>query len=165
MENARRLKLCRRKLGLTQGALAEQFGISTNAICRMENEKTRIPDAILSWLDEQDLEELPQGDVGQRISELRKNVRMSRNQFAEYVGCTGPTISRLENGKNAIERPLAIRIAEKCHVGVDWLLAGDEDKKEWPVDRTLTDFLWSHPDVRKMLYRMIDEEAGKGEQK
>lgn len=162
LDNGRRLKLCRRKLGLTQGALAEQFGLSTNKICRMENGNAIIPKEILDWLDEHDLD-IPQGNVGARIAELRKSLGMNRNQFAEYVGCAGPTISRLENGKNAIERTLALKIAEKCHVGVDWLLTGDESRKMWPVDRTITDFLWDNPNVREMLYHMMDEQAGREE--
>ena len=155
MNDARKLKLCRKQNRLTQGALAEMFGISTNAICRMEQEKTEIPANIKAWMDKQVLVDPPQGDVGQRISELRKELKMTRNQFAEYVGCTGPTISRLENGKNQIERPLAIKIAEKCNVGVDWLLTGDEDKKMWPVDSRLITWLWEHEDEREKLWEKV----------
>ena len=163
MDYARKLRLCRKQLGLSQAAFGEMFGTTPMQVYRMESEKAKIPQNILDWIDEQKLADNPKEEVGHRIAELRKSMNMNRNRFAEYVGCSGSSISRIESGQNMIERTLAIKIADGCHVGVDWLLTGDEGKKDWPVNKTLTDFLWANADIREMLYRIMDERAGQTE--
>ena len=43
------------------------------------------------------------------------------------------------------------------HVGVDWLLTGDEGKKQYPADRKLIDWLWEHAEVREELWKRMDD--------
>ena len=159
MNYARKLKLCRKNLHLTQAGLAEMFGTTPMQIYRMESEKAKIPQNIQDWLDKQEVKITTQVEVGHRTKELREALGMNRNQFAEFVGCSGSTISRIEDGRNMIEKSLAMKIAEKCRIGVDWLLTGDEEKKKWPVDRPLIEFLWSRPDLREKLWDEMDGAA------
>lgn len=49
------------------------------------------------------------------------------------------------------------RLAEALEVGVDWLLTGDEEKKQRPVDKKLVDWLWEHPGVREELWKQMKD--------
>ena len=156
MNDAVKLKLSRKNLHLSQAAMGEMFGTTPMQIYRMESEKAKIPQNIQDWLDKQDVKITPKFEIGQRVKELRESLGMNRNQFAKFIGCSGSSISRIESGMNMIERTLAMKIAEKCCVGVDWLLTGDEEKKLWPVDNRLIDWLWKHEDERKKLWEKVN---------
>ena len=156
MNDAVKLKLSRKNLHLSQAAMGEMFGTTPMQIYRMESEKAKIPQNIQDWLDKQDVKTTTKFEIGQRVKELRESLGMNRNQFAKFVGCSGSSISRIESGMNMIERTLAMKIAEKCCVGVDWLLTGDEEKKLWPVDNRLIDWLWQHEDERKKLWEKVN---------
>ena len=156
MNDAVKLKLSRKNLHLSQAAMGEMFGTTPMQIYRMESEKAKIPQNIQDWLDKQDVKITTKFEIGQRVKELRESLGMNRNQFAKFIGCSGSSISRIESGMNMIERTLAMKIAEKCCVGVDWLLTGDEEKKLWPVDNRLIDWLWKHEDERKKLWEKVN---------
>jgi len=111
--------------------MGEMFGTTPMQIYRMESGKAKILQSIQDWLDKQDVKTTTKFEIGQRVKELREALGMNRNQFAEFVGCSGSTISRIESGESMVERAPAMKIAEKCCVGVDWLLTGDEEKKLW----------------------------------
>ena len=48
-----------------------------------------------------------------------------------------------------------MNIASALNVGVDWLTKGNEDRKKYPADQKMTDWLWEHPDVREMIWNMM----------
>ena len=44
-------------------------------------------------------------------------------------------------------------------VGVDWLLTGDEDRKDFPADKAMVNWLWQHPEVREELWKQMKEKS------
>ena len=69
--------------------------------------------------------------------------------LSRMVGISQGQISMLESGKYQLKRKAAEKLGAALEVGVDWLLTGDEDRKCYPADRALIDWLWKHPEVRK----------------
>ena len=68
-----------------------------------------------------------------------------------------PQISLLESGKYQVKRKAAEKLAAALEVGVDWLLTGDEEKKDFPADKAMVDWLWQHPEVREELWERMKE--------
>lgn len=45
-------------------------------------------------------------------------------------------------------------------VGVEWLLTGNEERKNFPLEGKLAEWLWRHPEVREELWKRMEESAG-----
>ena len=63
----------------------------------------------------------------------------------------------LESGKYQLKRKAAEKLGVALEVGVDWLLTGDEEKKQYPADKMLIDWLWQHPEIREELWERMQE--------
>lgn len=50
----------------------------------------------------------------------------------------------LESGKYQLRRKAGEKLAAVLEVGVDWLLTGDEDRKDFPADKAMVNWLWQH---------------------
>lgn len=59
--------------------------------------------------------------LGTRLKELRKQLNMNQNEFAEYIGISASTLSAYEIGAKNPSIGIFKTIAEKCHVSIDWL--------------------------------------------
>ena len=53
----------------------------------------------------------------------------------------------------------AAKLGKVLEVGVDWLLTGNEERKKYPVDGKMTEWLWEHPEVREELWKRMEENA------
>ena len=53
----------------------------------------------------------------------------------------------------------AKRIADACNVGLDWLLYGDEEQKDDPINEKVLDWLRHHPEERKRIYEAMARET------
>lgn len=53
----------------------------------------------------------------------------------------------------------AAKLGKVLEVGVDWLLTGNEERKKYPVDGKMTEWLWQHPEVREELWKRMEENA------
>ena len=42
---------------------------------------------------------------------------------------------------------------------MDWLLTGDEDRKDFPADKAMVNWLWQHPEVREELWKQMKEKS------
>lgn len=82
-------------------------------------------------------------------------------ELSRRTGISQPHISFLESGKNQLKRKAGEKLAEVLEVGVDWLLTGDEDKKDFPADKMLIEWLWEHPEVREELWKRMKDEMKK----
>lgn len=78
-------------------------------------------------------------------------------ELSRRAGISQPQISMLESGKYQVKRKAGERLAEALEVGVDWLLTGDEEKKQHPVDKKLVDWLWEHPEFREELWKQMKD--------
>ena len=92
----------------------------------------------------------------ERLHELQG--LQKQNDFAAYVGLPASTYCTIINGRELSERQ-AKRIAEACNVGLDWLLYGDEEQKDDPINDKVLDWLRHHPEERKRIHEAMARET------
>ena len=104
-----------------------------------------------------DAEDEVKSAAAQRLTSARLEKGLSMWELSRRAGISQPQISMLESGKYQLKRKAGAKLAEALDVGVDWLLTGDEGKKQYPADRKLIDWLWEHPEVREELWKRMDD--------
>lgn len=62
--------------------------------------------------------------IGRRLYERRKQLRMTQEELAERVGITAQTISTAELGKKAMRADTIIRVCGALDISADYLLFG-----------------------------------------
>ena len=97
-------------------------------------------------------------EISARIRSERKEKGWSQTELAKRAGLTTNTIYRIETGQINLATQTATNIASALDVGIDWLTKGNEDRKKYPADQKMTDWLWEHPDVREMIWNMMKNE-------
>ncbi|MCL1820795.1 MAG: helix-turn-helix transcriptional regulator [Oscillospiraceae bacterium] len=68
-----------------------------------------------------------------RVKELRtsSNVKLTQEEFAWEIGCSTNTISRIEQRKISLTSDIALKIAEKFDVSLDWLFMLTDDDNDF----------------------------------
>jgi len=64
-------------------------------------------------------------DMGKRIQERRKSLRISQEELAERAEITKQTVSRAENGQRELGAGNVLSIANALGVSTDYLLKGE----------------------------------------
>lgn len=96
--------------------------------------------------------------VGQRLNEIRKEKNMTLVEFAKKIHISESQLSFIENGEGRLTQRRANDIAVFFEVGVDWILYGDEEKKENSINKKVIDWLWSHSEYREDIWKRIHNE-------
>lgn len=65
-------------------------------------------------------------NLGKKILKIRKDNKMSQDEFAEILNVTRQTISNWENSKNYPDIETLIKISDKFNISLDILLKGDK---------------------------------------
>ena len=162
-------------LGLSLRAFGEPIGYTGMHISRFEknvlNPDERVIQKICQvfhvdpsyFTDELSVEQSVQkmdvdtAGAGQRLTSARQEKGLSMWELSRRAGISQPQISMLESGKYQLKRKAGEKLAAALEVGVDWLLTGDEGKKQYPADKKLIEWLWEHPEVREELWKRMDE--------
>lgn len=63
-------------------------------------------------------------EMGKRINEKRKSLRLSQEELAERVEVTKQTVSRAENGQRELGAKNVARLAKALETSADYLLTG-----------------------------------------
>ena len=75
--------------------------------------------------------------IGRRIKELREKLGLKQAEFADYVGISQGSLSRIEKGTQKADKTLILAICNVFRVNIDWLLTGEGDmfvkKEEEPM--------------------------------
>ncbi len=66
-------------------------------------------------------------NCGDRVKQVRKNKGLTLEKFGERVGVTKQTVSRIENGVNALTEQMLLSICREFGVNEDWLRNGNGD--------------------------------------
>ena len=168
----------RNKLGLSRVAFAKDLGSSATQMKRMEI-GTVIPDdefiqKIYStyhvnpsfFTGEVDIDdavsvvrpEEKKKQVGKRLKKMRIEKGLTLKELSALVGLSYSQLSLIENGEYMLNEKRAADIGEVFHVGVEWLLYGDEEKKYFPLNEQMAQWLWNHPEIREQIWKMMGEE-------
>lgn len=62
--------------------------------------------------------------VGVRVEELRAYEGITREEFAEKIGCTHEYVRMIEQGKKIPREPLLLAMCYRFGVGEKWLKTG-----------------------------------------
>lgn len=95
--------------------------------------------------------------IGGRIKAVRLERGLTQRELAQLVGLSDIHVCNIENGAFNISRKSAEKLAEVLGVGVEWLLNGDESKKDFPADKKMINWLWKHPEIREKLWNEMME--------
>lgn len=168
----------RNKLGLSRVAFAKDLGSSATQMKRMEI-GTVIPDdefiqKICStyhvnpayFTGEIDIDEAvtvvspeeKKKQIGNRVKQMRIEKGLTLKELSALVGLSYSQLSLIENGEYMLTEKRAADIGEALEVGVEWLLYGDEEKKYFPLNEQMAQWLWKHPEIREQIWKMMDEE-------
>lgn len=66
-------------------------------------------------------------NLGEKILKLRKDHKMSQDEFAEILNVTRQTVSNWENSKNYPDIETLIKISNSFHISLDILIKNDKD--------------------------------------
>ena len=105
--------------------------------------------------------EMPEDDrknAGKRLKQIRLEMNMTAKEFCPLIDISHTHLFMLESGNTQMTETRANEIAEKLHVGVDWLLYGDERAKDWPLDTEMVKWLKEHPEKRMIIEQWMEEE-------
>ena len=94
-------------------------------------------------------------EIGNRITELRKQLSLTQEEFAEKANLTPQFVSYAESGKRAMRPENLLKLAKALNVSADYLLTGEMVDKDMLIFseklRTLT------PEQIKIIENIIDQ--------
>jgi transcriptional regulator with XRE-family HTH domain len=99
-------------------------------------------------------------DMGNRLTELRETLELTKSKFAEKMGLTYPAISLIESGKNALTSQNINLICLTFKVNETWLRTGNGPmfNKEVPGEWELLDiFRKLSPSMRKSILKITQD--------
>lgn len=79
-------------------------------------------------------------EIGQKIKRIRQILEMTQPEFAQNIGVTQATLSRIESGKQETGYSTLARIALSFNIDLNWLII---DKGEPPKHLES----WKKPDA------------------
>lgn len=65
--------------------------------------------------------------VGERVSQLRRERRLTRAEFGDLIGKSAQYVGRIERGTRVITGDVVNRICEKTGVTADYIIRGTAD--------------------------------------
>ena len=94
--------------------------------------------------------------VGKRLKQARLEKGLTLKELSERIDLSDSQLCLIENGTNKLTDKRAVILGEVFHVGVEWLLHGEERNKVFPVNRKMVEWLKDHPDVREQIWKMME---------
>ena len=184
IESGQKIMALRLHLGLSKAEFAKRIGYSSTHIARLEqgisipkNELIEtmcnvfrvdvryftgelcLEDALNPVNDSVTRErQEPDGKASERIKQMREERGISQRKFARLAGVDSSMISQVEAGERKLTKNAAEKISQAFEVGAEWLLFGDESRKDYPVNDRMIEWLWRHKGKRKELWALINEE-------
>ena len=165
----------RNKLGLSRASFARALDISPSQMARIEAGKVVLSDEFLKkicstfhvnpafFTGEMDIDEAVKvvsleeemKQVGKRLKQERLEKGLTLKELSDLVGLSDSQLCLIENRESNLTKKRAADIATVLHVGVEWLLYGDEEKKYFPLNEKMAQWLWNHPEVREQIWKMM----------
>ena len=95
-------------------------------------------------------------NAGDRVRAVRKEAGLTQTEFGKRIGISQHAVFDLEKDNTKLTPFSAGRIEDQFDIGADWLMFGDEGKKNFPVSDKLIKWLWKNEDVRERLWREME---------
>ena len=71
------------------------------------------------------------GDMKNNVHELRKELRLTQEEFAKKLGVTRQTIISIEQGKYIASLPLALKMAKVFRVPVEKIFSLEDEGNDY----------------------------------
>ena len=94
--------------------------------------------------------------ISERLKNARKQKGWSQNELAMQAGVNQPIVNRVEFGEKLTEKQ-GRKLAEALEVGFEWLMYGNEEKRNYPVDERMINWLWEHEEERKSIWEKMKD--------
>lgn len=167
MDYGPRIKELRKYLGITSKEFGKLIGVDTSTAFQYENNTTeKAVDRICDMLHisrEYFEGKIPVEDAisysgnnhmrVERIKTMMREKGIRKNKELSLMsGVSQSRLSEIFKESCPLTIDKARKISSALCVGVDWLLYGDEGKKDYPVNEDMVEWLWQHPEIRKYLW-------------
>lgn len=97
--------------------------------------------------------------VGDRLSEIINNSGMSQKEFADVLGVSTSTVSRVINGQQELNRASKLIICDHFGLNLLWLETGEGKKQKDRPDEhlmgTLESVLTDNPAILKLMSAIV----------
>lgn len=179
LEIAGRIAIVKTDLSLSNNLIAEKTNVSEITVSRYLRGKLRITKAWLNrfsdsyhidcdWLVSGDGEprytELPKASevkdrskAGERVLQMRSELKLNQKDVCDVLDIKRVMYSRIENGKSLLTEENARKLEEAYGYGSEWLLYGDETKKEFPVTGKMIEWLWDNKEERQKIWAKMSK--------
>ena len=91
-----------------------------------------------------------------RLKELRKNLKMNQQEFADNIKMAKISVARWESETLNISESTALLICEKFNVNYDWLMNGNGDMFK-PKEETIATIKKEHPDITELEIEILEK--------
>lgn len=75
--------------------------------------------------------------IGERLSELRKDMGYTQQELADMLGISKFSISSYENDKTTPDDDMKVKLAKKLNVSIDYLLGVTDEPYPYQDDVTI----------------------------
>ena len=153
------IKELRQYLGLSLRLFGKPLGYSGTQIMRFENELTEPTDTVIEMICDaygvdpryfdggvaienavqRVTKEENNRTVGKRLKLARNAKGLSMKELSCRSGVFDSQICLIENGKHALTDRTAEKLGQVLGVGVEWLLTGNEERKNFPLEGKLAE--------------------------
>lgn len=79
----------------------------------------------------------------------------TNKELSLLSGISTTRLSDIMAEKNKLTEDKARKIADALEVGVDWILYGDQEKKYFPVNGKMIEWLKTHPEERERIWEKM----------
>ena len=83
----------------------------------------------------------------------------TNKELSLLSGISTTRLSDIMAEKNKLTEDKARKIADALEVGVDWILYGDQEKKYFPVNGKMIEWLKTHPEERERIWRKMNRSS------
>ncbi|MCL2077828.1 MAG: helix-turn-helix transcriptional regulator [Oscillospiraceae bacterium] len=88
-----------------------------------------------------------------RIKNRRKDLRFTQEQFAEIIGISASSYTRIENAFQKPSLDTLIKISQNLRISLDYIVLGSEKEKFYLLDRVdLMEAFLAFADKEKLLH-------------
>lgn len=180
MELHEKLYNFRQYVQMSRNSFAKKIHCSTTQLKRYEEGITPIPFNLINTIiakfkvnplffeedmNVEDAVTLPKNkeerntEIAQRIKERRMELNLSQKELSILSHITESRISQIETMHSTLTPANAEKLANALETSTEWLLEGKDEYKKNPVNQTLIEWLWKHPDEREILWEMIHRDT------
>lgn len=105
---------------------------------------------------EEAVEKVDHVGVGKRLKTAREEKGWTQKELGRRSDVYASIITRVEAGATLTMKQ-GTKLASTLEVGIDWLMEGREDRKYFPADQEMINWLWEHEEERREIWKKMKE--------